>query len=459
MKKILIFGTGNEYKKYKKWIVNADIVALIDNDIKKQGTTINKIPVISVDEAKSFSVDCVYIMSSLYAREMSEQLKGLGIPEEKINYLFDLVDLGMKYKVPVCKFKMTEKGTKKIALLSDNLQLSGAQFALLNMAILLKRNEYKVIIASPESGKLGSYIHQVDIPLILDERLRIGKIHDIEWLDDFDLIIVNTILNYHLLLKRNTNIPVIWWLHETDYFYNLVIHQKIKVINPENLFIYAVSNLAKKPLLKIRKDILIQDLPVYIKQDLLQDKIIKRYKEKIVFAIIGVVCELKGQDILLNALNLLSEDENRQIEVWFIGREDTDFIRKYGAIIQEHTNVYSYGELEKKDLRKLYRQIDVIICASRSENLCMAVLEGAERNIPPIISSAAAVSEYFTDGWDGIIFCSENEKELAEKIHWCIQNPHRLKEMGKHAYDVYKNNFSESIFEKILLRAIQKAWK
>lgn len=459
MKKILVFGTGNEYKKYKKWIVNADIVALIDNDINKQGTTINKTPVISLDEAKFFHVDCVYIMSSLYAQEMSEQLKCLGIPEEKIKYLFDLADLGMKYKIPVCKLQMTGKETKKIALLSDNLQLSGAQFALLNMAILLKKNEYRVIIASPESGKLKNYIHQVDIPLILDERLRIGKIHDIEWLDDFDLIIVNTALNYHLLLNRNINIPVIWWLHETEYFYRLIIHPKIKRINSENLFIYAVSNLAKKPLLEIRKDFLIQDLRVYVKQDLSQDKNIERCKGKIVFAIIGVVCELKGQDILLNALDLLSEDENRQIEVWFIGREDTNFIREYGEIIKEHTNVYSYGELEKKDLQKLYKEIDVIICASRSENLCMAVLEGAERSILPIISTAAAVSDYFIDGRDGILFSSENEKELAEKLRWCIHNPNRLKEMGKHAYNVYKSNFSEAIFEQTLLCAVQKTWK
>ena len=210
MKKILVFGTGNEYKNYKKWLQTAEIAALIDNDEKKQGTVVDNLPVIAPKDCASYSVDCVYIMSSRYVRKMTEQLTKLGIPEEKIYYLFDLADLGMKYKAPVCRIPVREKAAKKIALLSDNLQLSGAQFALLNAAILLKKNGYFVMMASPTPGKLRSYISDEGIPLIIDERLRTGKIQDAEWLKDFDLVVVNTVLNYHLLLNRDTNIPVIW---------------------------------------------------------------------------------------------------------------------------------------------------------------------------------------------------------------------------------------------------------
>lgn len=47
MKKILVFGTGNEYKNYKKWLQTAEIAALIDNDEKKQGTVVDNLPVIA----------------------------------------------------------------------------------------------------------------------------------------------------------------------------------------------------------------------------------------------------------------------------------------------------------------------------------------------------------------------------------------------------------------------------
>lgn len=454
--KILVFGTGNEYQKYKKWLKKTEIIALIDNDVKKQGILIDNFPVISPEDCIHYIVDRIYIMSSFYVSEMNEQLIRLGIPEEKIYYLFDLLDLGMEYKIPDFRFSAYGNNKKKIALLSDNLQLSGAQFALLNAAILLKKNGYLPVIASPESGNLEEYIQQSGIQLFIDERLRTGKIHDIEWLDNFDLIIVNTVLNYHLLLERNTDIPVIWWLHETEFFYRLIIFEKIKMINTKNLYIYAVSNLAKKPLLAIRNDFYIDDLLVYVKENEPSNRKIK--KDKLVFAVIGVVCELKGQDILLYALDLLSEKENDQIELWLIGREDFSFTNKFGDVVEKHKNVKKYGELKKEELRNLYEEIDVIICASRSENLCMAVLEGAEQRIVPMISTAAAVSDYFTDGWDGIIFHSEDVEGLADKIRWCIQNSGKLVEMGRRSYDVYKTYFSESVFEKNLICTVRKAW-
>ena len=110
-------------------------------------------------------------------------------------------------------------------------------------------------------------------------------------------------------------------------------------------------------------------------------------------------------------------------------------------------------------MRKLYREIDVVVCSSRSENLCMAVLEGAQQSIVPIISTAAAVSDYFKDGWDGIIFQSENEVELTEKIRWCLRNSDKLPEMGQRARKVYNTNFSEAIFEYNLLQAVGKVFE
>lgn len=455
--KILVFGTGTEYNKYKKWFADADIAALVDNDTKKQGTEIDNHPVISPRECLAYEADRIYIMSSLYIREMTNQLYELGVLPEKIYYLSDLAELGMEYQAPVIDSLVPGTAQKKIALLSDNLQLSGAQFALLHAAALLQKNGYPVMMASPESGKLLHYIRQAQIPYVTDERLRTGKINDLEWLREFDLIIVNTVLNYPLLLERDTRTPVIWWLHETEYFYRMVLSRKIEKIDAGNLHLYAVSNLAKQPLQKIRKDFYIDDLLVCVKEE--QTKVIcpAEDKKKLIFAVIGVVCELKGQDIVLGALDLLSAEENEKIEIWLIGRDDADFIKNFGKAIISHKNVRKFGELEKSDLEKLYGQIDVIVCASRSENLCMAVLEGAAHEITPLISTAAAICDYFTDRWDGMIFLSGNERDLAEKMRWCIQNTGQLKQMGRRAHEVYKNNFSESVFEQNLLCAVGKA--
>ena len=39
--KILIFGTGDYYERYKKWLVQEELLALIDNSQQKQGTEID----------------------------------------------------------------------------------------------------------------------------------------------------------------------------------------------------------------------------------------------------------------------------------------------------------------------------------------------------------------------------------------------------------------------------------
>lgn len=57
----LLFGTGEYYERYKKWIEGEDIIALLDNSLDKQGTVIDGIWVISPEEAVKLSFDAVVI--------------------------------------------------------------------------------------------------------------------------------------------------------------------------------------------------------------------------------------------------------------------------------------------------------------------------------------------------------------------------------------------------------------
>lgn len=86
MKKIVLFGGGKMaetlYNNYSN-----DVVAVIDNDSKKQGKEFKSgIPIISIDDyIKDYMKDtCIYISSLVYGREMISQLKTLGITNYKI---------------------------------------------------------------------------------------------------------------------------------------------------------------------------------------------------------------------------------------------------------------------------------------------------------------------------------------------------------------------------------------
>ena len=61
--KILIFGTGDYYQRYKKWIAKEKVVALLDNSPAKQHTVMDGIKVVSPREGISKDFDVVIILS------------------------------------------------------------------------------------------------------------------------------------------------------------------------------------------------------------------------------------------------------------------------------------------------------------------------------------------------------------------------------------------------------------
>ena len=93
--KIIFFGTGRIYSKYRDCVDEKDVLALFDNDPQKRGRVIDGKLIYSPLEGLSlFDYDKIYIMSKdIYAIE--EQLKSYGVSEDKIDsYLSFDIKLG-----------------------------------------------------------------------------------------------------------------------------------------------------------------------------------------------------------------------------------------------------------------------------------------------------------------------------------------------------------------------------
>lgn len=82
--KILMFGAGlvgrDLLPLYQSYF---DVLAVVDNDPMKRGTHILGIPVISVDDIKTHDFDLL-IVTSTSVGEIFSQLRGIGLPEEKL---------------------------------------------------------------------------------------------------------------------------------------------------------------------------------------------------------------------------------------------------------------------------------------------------------------------------------------------------------------------------------------
>lgn len=83
--------------------------------------------------------------------------------------------------------------------------------------------------------------------------------------------------------------------------------------------------------------------------------------------------------------------------------------------------------------------------------MSMVAVEAMAHQVPCIVSHVTGIAEYIQNGIDGLIFRSEDTKELAEKIKWCIENREELPGMGVRSRKIYDTYFSMDVFEKNLL--------
>lgn len=81
--KVLLFGTGFYYERFRHHFQNEEIVALLDNDKSKIGTLKDGIVILSPDEGIKKDFDVVFIMSSNF-HGMMRQLMNMGVPKKRI---------------------------------------------------------------------------------------------------------------------------------------------------------------------------------------------------------------------------------------------------------------------------------------------------------------------------------------------------------------------------------------
>lgn len=92
MEKILVFGAGGYYELTKEALQRQyAIVALVDNDQKKIGCTLDGKSIISPEEIHQYNYDYIFVTSMFYD-EIEKQLIKLGIQQEKIRHINQILN-------------------------------------------------------------------------------------------------------------------------------------------------------------------------------------------------------------------------------------------------------------------------------------------------------------------------------------------------------------------------------
>lgn len=464
--KYLIFGTGDYYNRYKKWFERQEIAALLDNSEQKQYAMIDGIKVLPPEEGIKLQYDVIVILS-FYVKQMKEQLIRLGVNENKIYHFYGLHQLFAqnRAKLPVHYYLNAEEIVEsqkhlntKILLMSTDLTLGGPSIALFHAAAALKKQGYAVVYASMWDGALKEKLIEQGIPVIVDENLPISTMKQTAWANAFSLIICNT-LNFHVFLsERDTAVPVIWWFHDARFFYDGVNRKVMGQISLKNLKAVSVGPVPETAVKEFLPNLECEEL-LYGVGDAEIGKMGESGSNVMRFITIGFLEDIKGQDILLQAIKKLPDDVRRNCEFYIVGHNKTLFGERIQDASKGMREIIFTGSVNREKIHELLSASNVLICPSKQDAMPTVAAEAMMHSVPCIISDVTGTAAYITDGEDGFIFQGGNAEMLAEKIEWCAANRGVLEKMGKKARELYEKHFSMTAFEKRFLEIVQEALK
>ncbi len=119
---------------------------------------------------------------------------------------------------------------------------------------------------------------------------------------------------------------------------------------------------------------------------------------------------------------------------------------------EDISNVFLVGYKSGEDLKSIiYRARFSILPSESNETFGHTVLESFACGKPVIASKIGALPELIREGENGHLFEPGNVGDLASKISDCIENPGKVKEMGKIARSIVERDYSpEEHYKKLI---------
>lgn len=463
---LIIWGIGRYYTNRKDELADylqtekINIAAFCDSNRELWGQRIDGIQVLSPDEIQKIHFDAVLVMSS-HAKEIELLLFKLGIGHEKILFweLFRAKILQGKRKIYKGIHNEGKNVYKQILIISTALSYAGGQLAAVYAAKVLQDREYGVVLAAP--GGEENFIKEMTgqgITVMIWPSLPYIYNEDKEWIKQFDVVIVNTFVMLASACRCAVIRPTMWWIHEAMEYYAREMAKPWNCIAKDDLnklAVYAVSRLAKDNFNTFIHEGIKGILPYGIPDMAPKKDAVIKGKTKIIFAVIGEICDRKAQDVFIEAACQLGC--MGKAEFWVIGKLGNDaFGKKIQEMVSGKPFIRLWGVLTRKDIYKVLQDVDVVVCTSREDPLPIVVTEGMMLGKICIITDKTGNVDYIRNGDNGFVVSANNVKVLKEKMEWIICNYDEIRETGIHARETYEKNFSMDVFGNNLERVLNE---
>jgi L-malate glycosyltransferase len=282
---------------------------------------------------------------------------------------------------------------------------------------------------------------------------------------NIDIIYTNTrVIFMGAFVARQLNIPHIWHVREFIEENNLrTVPYSFSLMNKLSNKIIVISRALRKTfdnkVDKEKLEIVYNGLPPIDNKS----SILKSDKSFNIL-ISGTIIPAKGQKDAIGALKILIDQGYENILLHLAGsdpernksqsykKEISDFIREYN--IKNH--VIFHGEVENmNELRKI---MNVELMCSSSEAFGRVTIEGMQSGLVVIGANTGATPEIIEDGINGLLYQSQNPKDLAHKIEMVIKDKNFEHMLSKNAIEFSSNNFTEKQNFKEIKNLVHKVY-
>ena len=354
---------------------------------------------------------------------------------------------------------------KKVLLVSHELNLTGAAVTLNYFAQFIAHQGYFPVVMVPQTGALCDQMRQEAFLILVYDQVYQSDLVS-RYADLFDLIVVCTTAGASLVAQLNgAHIPVLWWIHEAHASYSDRELSAMPETLEDNVHVYCGGTYAQQVLAQYRPSYqakqLLYFVPDYANKLPTDPSFPLEYAEgKIIFAVVGMQEQRKGQDILFRAIRSMDPKLQKQCLFVIAGRQfHPSIFQEILSITEDYPrNVLYIEDLGREDLTSLYRQMDCLICSSRDDPMPTAVTEAMLMSKVIICSENTGTADMLTQMDAGLVYHDNDPEALAQCIAYVCAH-HRdddLLPLRQHARQAYEHYFSQTAFDASVSEIMQQ---
>jgi len=180
----------------------------------------------------------------------------------------------------------------------------------------------------------------------------------------------------------------------------------------------------------------------FIKPFNLNNSVKKDHPFRLLF--FGQIKEVKGLDILLEALGKIKGKGKSNFKLTIAGKIWKDDFYKYNKIIKKK-NLINNVKLDVKyipddEISNFFEKTDLVILPYKRIYQSGVLLKAISYKKAVLVSNLEAFMEIINDGENGYVFESENPDSLARKIVDIIKHKEELPMIAQKGFEYVKNN-------------------